>query len=163
MFLLNRSGHHRRGPEQKLSFDELRENDIRDALSEWIETRSYREPDDNIVRFAESCGVNETEVAEYLSYHLDTDYVRLRRVLRIQDAVLLLLLFPKKPLSQIGRLVGYKNWKEFRVQFTKYTKHNPEKWHKRIISKREMPRPTRGEHRPSSPTLRLWCPIFKCR
>ncbi len=142
---------------------EVMERGIRDGLDEWIEKRNYRKPEDSIGGFAEGCGATEAEVEEYLHNHLNTDYKRLRRLLRIQDAVLILLLFPEMPLIEIGGLVGYVNRNEFRIQFTKYTNHNPRRWHKRIVAKREMPRQSRGERRPSTPILRQWCPIFKTR
>lgn len=134
---------------------------IRDGLLNWMEKREYRNPYDSVVVFAESLGVTEGEVADYLRYHLDIKYCTLRRLLRIQDAAIMLLLLPDTPLRNIGRQVGYTDPSNFRKQFREYTRHNPDSWRKRIVEKRKAAIPSRDERQPVAPTLRVWLPIYR--
>lgn len=113
------------------------ESIIREGLYDWIEQRSYRNPEDSIVTLAESLGVTSDEIADYLRYHLDVKYCTLRRILRIQDAAIMLLLLPDKPLRHIGRLVGIPNPSNFRKQFSQYTHHRPYDWRRKIVLKRK--------------------------
>ena len=136
---------------------------IRDGLLNWMEKREYRNPADSVVVFAESLGVTEGQVADYLRYHLDIKYCTLRRLLRIQDAAIMLLLLPNTPLRYIGRQVGYTDPSNFRKQFREYTSHNPDSWRKRIVAKRKAAIPSRDERQPVTPTLRVWLPIYRNR
>lgn len=133
---------------------------IRDGIFNWIENRKYRDPLDSVGAFAESLGVTECEVAEFLNYHLDIKYCTLRRLLRIQDAAIMLLLFPLKPLRSIGHMVGFTDPSNFRNQFRVYTNLSPGDWRRRVEKKRKAPRPTRDNPRPSTPILRFGLPIF---
>lgn len=144
-----------------ITLSEQAESIICDGFCRWVENREYRNPNDNIRGFAESLGVTEEEVAMCLRIHLDIKYGILKCLLRIQDASTLLLLYPHTPLSHISRLIGYSDLKHFLWQFKACTRHNPGRWHRRIVAKREAARPTRDEHRPANPTLKTWCPIFR--
>ena len=110
---------------------------IRDGIFRWIENREYRNPDDCIENFAESIGVTQSEVADYLRFHLDIKYCTLRRLLRTRDAAVLLLLRPKDPLRHIGKIVGYTDPSNFRNQFREYTNYSPDDWRKRFIDSQE--------------------------
>jgi AraC-like DNA-binding protein len=110
---------------------------IRDGIFRWMENREYRNPDDCIEHFAESIGVTQSEVADYLRFHLDIKYCTLRRLLRIRDAAVLLLVRPKEPLRHIGRLVGYTDPSNFRHQFREYTNYSPDDWRKHFIGSPE--------------------------
>lgn len=136
------------------------EDIIRNGLFNWIENRDYRDPLDSVATFAESLGVTECEVAEFLSYNMDIKYCTLRRLLRIQDAALMLLLFPLRSLGSIGRMVGYTDPSNFRNQFRGYTRLSPGDWRRRVEEKRKAPRPTRDNPSPSAPILRFRLPIF---
>ncbi len=136
------------------------ENIIREGLFKWMENREYRRPDDSVVTFAESLGVTEEEVAEFLRYHLDIKYRTLRRMLRIHDAAIYLLMFNVKPLRHIGKFVGYTDSSNFRKQFREDTGHNPEDWRRRIVRKRKPARPSRGGQPQMSPDLRLWSSAY---
>ncbi len=103
---------------------------IRDGIFRWIENREYRNPDDCIENFAESLGVTQGEVADYLRFHLDIKYCTLRRLLRIRDAAILLLLRSTVPLRHVGRTVGFTDPSNFRNQFREYTKYSPDDWRK---------------------------------
>ncbi len=106
---------------------------IRDGIFRWIENREYRNPDDSIENFADSLGVTQGEVADYLRFHLDIKYCTLRRLLRIRDAAVLLLIRSNMPLRYIGRLVGYLDPSNFRHQFREYIAYSPDDWRKRFI------------------------------
>jgi AraC-like DNA-binding protein len=135
------------------------ENIIREGLFKWIENREYRRADDSVVNFAESLGVTEEEVADFLRYHLDIKYRTLRRMLRIHDAAVYLLLFNEKPLRHIGKFVGYTDSSNFRKQFREDTCHNPEDWRQRIVRKRKPARPSHSGQPHMSPALKLWIPV----
>jgi AraC-like DNA-binding protein len=137
------------------------ESAIRERLFEWIERREYRNPKDSIKTFAESAGVTEGEVAAYLRTNLDIKYGVLKCLLRIQDASMLLLLYPHNSLSHICSIIGYSDINLFLRQFRICTRHNPGRWHRRIVKKREAPRPKSDERRPVNPTLKIWCPIYR--
>lgn len=109
---------------------------ISDGLFRWIENREYRNPYDSIEEFANVLGVTQSEVADYLRFHLDIKYCTLRRLLRIRDAAIMLLLHPYKPLRHIGHLVGYLDPSNFRSQFREYTDYSPDGWRKRIVERR---------------------------
>lgn len=135
---------------------------ICDGFCRWIEDRKYRNPDDSIENFSESLGVKPEEVAQYLRVNLDIKYATLRCLLRIQDASTMLLLYPHKPLSHIGSLIGYPDLNHFLRQFRLCTRHNPDSWHRHIAAKREAASHPAGDaHRSVNPTLRIWCPIYR--
>lgn len=123
------------------------ENVIRKGLYDWFEQRSYRNPDDSIVTLADTLGVSTAEIAEYLRFHLDVKYCTLRRILRIQDAALMLLLLPDKSLTCIGNLVGISNPSNFRKQFSGYTHHSPYGWRKRLAVRRRSRERKKGGRR----------------
>lgn len=136
------------------------ESIIREGIFHWIENHDYRNPADSIGTFAKALGVTEYEVAEYMRYNMDIKYCTLRRLLRIRDAVIFLLIFPEKSLRAIGKMVGFADPSNFRKQFREYTNHSPSHWRRRIIMKRQAARPTIAEHRPVTPTLRFWLPFY---
>lgn len=133
---------------------------IREGVFDWIENRKYRSPEDSIESFAESLGVTKDDVTAFLRHYLNLKYSALKRMLRIHDAAVMLLLLPGKPLGHIGNMVGCSDLRKFRRQFREFTHHTPESYRRRVAAKREAPRPTLDEHRPVTPTLTVWLPVW---
>ncbi len=157
---LSGRNHPRKNNSRKVILSELTESIISEGLFKWFENRDYRATDDSIEKLAGSLGVSAEEIAQYLYSNLDIKYHILKTMLRIQDASLLLLLYPNEPIGRIGDLLGYSDTKLFLKHFKSYTRHRPVSWHRKISARREAPRPTRDERRPVTPILKHWCPFY---
>lgn len=111
------------------------EQRIREGILNWIENRAYRQSQDCMDNLADKMNVATEQLSDFMRDKMGVKYRSLRRILRIRDAQLLLLLHPKQSCAQIGCFCGITDPSDFRKQFRISTGFTPKRWRERILTK----------------------------
>lgn len=95
------------------------------ALSSWVRQRLYAEPDCTVEKAAEQMNMSVLQLKWYLYVVEKKSFSRLRKELRVKDAICLMIMKPDLPVSVIGRLVGEYDRSDFRRNFKSVTGRYP--------------------------------------
>lgn len=98
-----------------------------------IAQRLYMQPHITINSACRSMEVTPQELAEYLSYELNTSFEKVVNIYRIEEAKDIWCISSEISIGEIAHMVGYGNSLMFLYHFTREEKCLPHVWKRRML------------------------------